>query len=53
MFNCITYIAIIECIKLKHFIFRYQRSDYVSDCITKPVSWKTFNKSEYRGTKES
>lgn len=51
MFNCITYNAIIECIKLKYFIFRYQGSDYVSVGVTKPVSRKTFNKSEYRGAK--
>ncbi|VVC33430.1 Hypothetical protein CINCED_3A011371 [Cinara cedri] len=32
---------------------RYQGADKVSDHVTRPVSRKTFNKSEYRGTKEN
>lgn len=53
MFNFISYIAILACINLNDFIFRYQGADKVSDHVSRPVSRRTFDKSEYRGTKES
>lgn len=33
--------------------YRYQGADKVSDHVNRPVSRKTFDKSQYRGTKES
>lgn len=49
----LTSISISKINKLKYFIFRYQGADQVSDHVNRPVSRKTFDKSEYRGTKES
>lgn len=37
----------------KCFMFRSQGADKVSDHVNRPVSCKTFDKSEYRGTKEN
>jgi len=39
--------------KLNCYNFRYQGADRVSDHVNRPVSRKTFDKNDYRGTKES
>lgn len=40
--------------KLKYYFnFRYQGADQISDHVNRPVPRKTFDKNEYRGTKES
>jgi len=38
--------------ELEYFNFRYQGADKVSDHVNRPVSRRTFEKNDYRGTKE-